>query len=70
MVVAQTAAEVTDALSGQVISGEFGLRQVQAFFADDRINTVEISQGADIADLDLTWFGPTEIAQFWDFLSD
>ena len=70
VVVAEVPATVLNADLGQVTCGAFGLKQVQALFADDQINTVEISQGADMADLDLTWFGPTEILEFWEFLSN
>ena len=70
VVVAEVPATVLNAELGQVSCGAFGLKQVQALFADDHINTVAISQGADMAELDLTWFGPTEILEFWEFLSD
>lgn len=70
VVVVEVSATVLNAQFGQVSCGAFNLRQVQALFADDAINTVAISQGADSQDLDLTWFGPTEILEFWDFLSD
>ena len=70
MVVVEVSAKVFNAQLGQVLCEAFGLKQVQAFFADDHINTVAISQGADSQDLDLTWFGPTEILEFWEFLSD
>ncbi|MEY4311770.1 MAG: hypothetical protein RLZZ571_540 [Actinomycetota bacterium] len=69
VIVAQTQGKVLNADLGQVSCGAFGLKQVQALFADDDINTVAISQGADSQDLDLTWFGPTEILEFWEFLS-
>lgn len=69
VVVVEVAATVLNAQLGQVSCGRFGLSQVQALFADDDINTVAISQGADMAELDLTWFGPTEILEFWEFLS-
>lgn len=69
VIVAQTQGTVLNADLGQVSCGAFGLKQVQALFADDDINTVAISQGADSQDLDLTWFGPTEILEFWEFLS-
>ncbi len=70
VVVAETQGTVLNADLGRVSCGAFGLKQVQALFADDVINTVAISQGADSQDLDLTWFGPTEILEFWDFLSN
>jgi hypothetical protein len=69
VVVAETQGTVLNADLAQVSCGAFGLKQVQALFADDDINTVAISQGADSQDLDLTWFGPTEILEFWEFLS-
>jgi hypothetical protein len=69
VVVAETQGTVLNTDLAQVSCGAFGLKQVQALFADDDINTVAISQGADSQDLDLTWFGPTEILEFWEFLS-
>ena len=68
LVVEAPATEV-DASKALVEVGQISQKQVLAMFADDRINTVAISQGADISELDLTWFGPTEILEFWDFLN-
>ena len=70
VIVIEVPATVLNAQFGQVSCEAFNLKQVQALFADDAINTVAISQGADSQDLDLTWFGPTEILEFWEFLSD
>lgn len=70
VIVIEVPATVLNAQFGQVSCGAFNLKQVQALFADDDINTVAISQGADMAELDLTWFGPTEILEFWEFLSN
>lgn len=69
VVVVEVSATVLNADLGQVSCGAFDLKQVQALFADDGLNTVAISQGADMAEPDLTWFGPTEILEFWEFLS-
>lgn len=74
VLVIQAPAKVVNPQTAQVEVDQFGQNQLLALFAgdrldDDRINTVAISQGADISGLDLTWFGPTELLEFWDFLN-
>ena len=69
VLVVEAPATDVDASKAQVEVGQISQKQVLAMFADDRINTVAISQGADASDLELTWFGPTEIPEFWDFLN-
>jgi hypothetical protein len=64
---------------GQIINSEnglvglsqgFGKSAILAMFADDLANKKAILAGKSIEDLDLTWFGPTEILEFVDFLAD
>lgn len=69
VVVAETNADSINTENGQIRTvGELGLKQVQAFFADDAQNQAAIASGADPADLDMTWFGPTECQNLVEFL--
>ena len=69
VVVAEIGADLKNSAAGQVqIQGELGLKQIQALFADDAQNQVAIASGADPADLDMTWFGPTECHNLVEFL--
>lgn len=69
VLVAEVPAEVVDAAAGKIqVSGEFGLKQIQAMFADDSKTQQAIAAGADPGELDMTWFGPTEILNLVEFL--
>jgi hypothetical protein len=57
-----------DTKAGLVEVVGFSQKQIQALFADDLINKTAILAGQDMTELDLTWFGPTEILEFSDFL--
>ena len=41
---------------------------ILAMFADDLANGQAISSGQNPSDLDLTWFGPSEILEILDFI--
>lgn len=67
---AELVAETTQAEQAMVqVTGEISPRQIQALFGDDMANKSAILAGSDPAELDLTWFGPTEILNFKDFLT-
>lgn len=66
--VAELEASILEPQNATVSVGEFGQRQILAMFGDDIANKKAILTGIDPADLDLTWFGPTEILDFRDFL--
>jgi hypothetical protein len=68
VLVADLAAEVISGPEGTVQVGNFGKKQILALFGDDSTNKSAILAGADPNSLDLTWFGPTEILNFKDFL--
>jgi hypothetical protein len=68
--VAELPATEKDSKSGQVLVGDFSLAQIEAMFADDEANKKAILAGADPHELPLTWFGPTEILEILDFISD
>jgi hypothetical protein len=57
-----------DTQAGLVEVAGFSQKQIQALFADDLTNKTAILAGQDTTELDLTWFGPTEILEFSDFL--
>lgn len=66
--VIETNPEVIEAILGEVSVAEFSQKQILAMFADDLTNKQAILSGVDPLELDLTWFGSTEIQQFQDFL--
>jgi hypothetical protein len=67
IVVEMPAIEI-DTQAGLVEVAGFSQKQIQALFADDLTNKTAILAGQDTTELDLTWFGPTEILEFSDFL--
>ena len=63
--------QIIDPENGLVkLSQSFGKSAILAMFADDMANKKAIVAGKRSEDLDLTWFGPTEILEFIDFLAD
>ena len=70
VLVAELPAEVVNPAEAEVSTpGEIGPKQILALFGDDLANKTAILAGSDPAELDLTWFGPTEILNFKDFLA-
>ena len=69
VIVVEMPATEIDTKAGLVEVVGFSQKQIQALFADDLINKTAILAGQDMTELDLTWFGPTEILEFSDFLS-
>lgn len=69
VLVAELPAEVVNPAEAEVSTpGEIGPKQILALFGDDLANKTAILAGSDPLELDLTWFGPTEILNFKDFL--
>jgi hypothetical protein len=68
IVVEMPAIEI-DTQAGLVEVAGFSQKQIQALFADDLTNKTAILAGQDVTELDLTWFGPSEILEFRDFLA-
>jgi hypothetical protein len=58
-----------DTQAGLVEVAEFSQKQIQALFADDLANKTALLAGQDVTELDLTWFGPSEILEFRDFIA-
>lgn len=68
VIVVEMPATEIDTQAGLVEVAGFSQKQIQALFADDLTNKTAILAGQDTTELDLTWFGPTEILEFSDFL--
>lgn len=67
VLVAEVPAVFVDSGSALVAADGVKHTQVLAMFADDLANGMAISSGQNPTDLDLTWFGPSEILEILDF---
>ncbi len=71
VLVIEESGQILDPETGEIaINNKFGKNAILAMFADDLANKRAILAGDNLENLDLTWFGPTEIAQISDFLGE
>lgn len=70
VLVVEMPAESIDPATAKVKVDSIDPKQIQAMFCDDLANKKAILAGQDPSDLDLTWFGPTEILEISDFLAN
>lgn len=70
VLVAEVPVQEVNPEMGHVSVNQVPGKQILAMFTDDQANKSAILAGADPLELDLTWFGPSEILEIIRFIGD